>query len=211
MSKNKSKKINITRKSILVTFACIVLILGITAQIMFNIFVWKEFQRLSLIQFRANAIDGVDMMDELKSSPIDGQKIPEARIVLPKNTAEINRLRYLYQDSYDEAPASISVTTFEIETFSRSIVYYRTMDEIIDKYGMYAACKRGVTIFLGDPELDQGSQEKLIARKTLADGREVFIVNDKKCGTENSSDPNESQLYKMTNDLEQYLAQIQSY
>lgn len=211
MPKNKQKRIKINKKSILITLGCIVLILGIAAQIMFNIFVWEEFQRLSSIQFRANMIDSVNVMDTLKSSPMDGQKIPEARIVLPKNTDEINRLRYLYHESYDETPASISVTTFDIETFSRSIVNYKTIDEILNKYGMYAACKRGVTIYLSDPKLDQNSQEKLIAQKTLADGREVFIVNDKNCGIKNSSDPNESQLYKMTNDLEQYLTQIQSY
>lgn len=211
MLKNKPIRINLKRKPILVALGCVFIIVAFSAQIIFNIFVWKSLQQQSTFQTKTLMINALNRINEQKQSPTDKQKIPEARLLLPAETTEVRKVRYIYTEPVDDQPANLIITTRELEDLSQSLLNVQTHNQLFNKTEMVQACNSGTTVYLGDPKLEEGSQQKLISKKTLSDGRDIYIVREMQCGKKNSSDANENLLNKMSEDLEQYIVQIQSY
>lgn len=205
----KSKYTNLKRKGILIL--SVILALLALVQILFNLFVWQSLRQQSIFQTRTHLVNAIDKINLQKLSLTDGQKIPEARLLLPAEAKEIGEVRYLYTEPFEDQPANLRITTRDLEDLSQSLLNVQTHNQLFNKIEMVQACNRGTVVYIGDPKLEEGSQQKLIGKKTLSDGRDIYIIKETQCGHKTSSDANESLLYNMSESLDQYLAQIQSY
>lgn len=66
-------------------------------------------------------------------------------------------------------------------------------------------------MYLGDPKLNEHDADvKLVAKKKLADSREIQLVREKKCGSDKQNTDGHMRK-EMMDALEKHLLQIQSY
>ncbi len=208
---NKKPKFNLNKRSLLVSILILLLLIFVIGQIIFNVFVWQSLQQQSTFQSKILIVNALEGINDQKQSLVDKQKIPEARLLLPTETKEVNKVRYWYSEVSDDQPAYLLISTRELEDFSQSLLSAQTHDQLFNKVPIVQACNRGITVYLSDPKLENDNQQQLIAKKTLADGREIYIISESQCGDKNSQEYNEKELYGIYENLKNYLTQIQSY
>lgn len=208
---NKKPKFNLNKRSLLVSILILLLLIFVIGQIIFNVSVWQSLQQQSTFQSKILIVNALEGINDQKQSLVDKQKIPEARLLLPTETKEVNKVRYWYSEVNDDQPAYLLISTRELEDFSQSLLSAQTHDQLFNKVPIVQACNRGITVYLSDPKLENDNQQQLIAKKTLADGREIYIISESQCGDKNSQEYNEKELYGIYENLKNYLTQIQSY
>lgn len=208
---NKKPKFNLNKSSLLIIILILLLLIFVIGQIIFNLFIWQTLQQQSTSQSKILIVNALEEINDQKQSLVDKQKIPEARLILPTETKEVNRVRYWYSEVNDDQPAYLLISTKELEDFSQSLLSAQTHDQLFNKVPIVQACNRGITVYLSDPKLENDNQQQLIAKKTLADGREIYIISESQCGDKNSQEYNEKELYGIYENLKNYLTQIQSY
>ncbi len=209
--KNSYKKINSINPSFSLILGSL-LVLVIIAQILFNIFVWQELQRNTVFNLRSSLIEAMRGLDEMRKSPEDGRRIPEASIILPEETDEVQSIRYIYNDPIDSMPPLLEITTKEL---SKTImkIYGTSVENLFEQVPEAQACSRGFSIVFGEPAPNQLSSSSFIfvSKKRLADGREVQLWRDRACGEADSWESVKQERHSMMNDLEKHLLQIDSY
>ncbi len=209
--KTHKKKFSVSRKSAFIGIAAAMVTLLFAAQLWFNLYIWDVTQQQSAFQMRTLIVDAIRGLDELKESPVDGQRIPEARVILPEETNDVKNLRYVYNESLDTFPASLEISTVDLSLYSQSVLNAPTVEKLFDKVPEVQACNRGFSVYFGDPKLNEHDTDiKLVTKKKLADGREIQLVREKKCGN-NKPNTDGHMRKEMMDSLEKHLLQIQSY
>lgn len=211
MLKRKNKT-RVSKKTIILIIAGLIVVLAITAQVCFNLFVLKELQRHSAFTTRTLIVDAIQSLDELRKSPEGGRRIPEARVILPPESENIVNLRYTYSEPTDDMPASIEITTKGLTQMAIGL-NGTTVEEVFSQVPQAQACHRGFSIFFGETRVGEylGDTLAFVSKKQLADGREVQLWREKNCGKENDRNSNSAHNYEIMNQLEQHLLQMDSY
>ncbi len=212
-TKNTRKQIKLSPKTIVFGAIAVIVILLISVQMWFNLFVWETLKGQSISQTRTQIINAIDGLNELRKSPVDDQKIPEARLILPKGKGDLATIRYIYSESVDEMPATIDISTTAIISTSKSILNANSTEELFEQAPITQACSRGFNISFEDPKINSGDTSlKFVAKKKLADNRDIYITREQNCGDKSkNSDSTEHILHQMMDELEKYLLQAQSY
>lgn len=212
-TKKPKKQIKLSPKKIIIGIIAIVAVLLISAQMCFNLFVWTTLKVQSTTQLTTQIISAMDGLDELRKSPVDGQKISEARLILPKGKGDLATVKYIYSEPVDEMPATIDISTTAIISTSKSMLSANSTEELFEQVPIAQACGRGFRIGFADPKLDgRDTSLKFVAKKKLADNREIYITREQNCGDKSKdSGSTEHVLHQMMDDLEKHLLQAQSY
>ncbi len=212
-TKKTKKQIKLSTKTIAVGAVAITAVLLVSIQIWFNLYVWNVLKIQSTTQLRTQIISAIDGLFELRKSPTDGQKIPEARLILPKGKGDLATVKYTYNEPMDVIPATIDISSYAILNTSKSVVDGTSIDELFESTPIAQACARGFQISFEYPNIDSGDTSlKFIAKKKLADNRDIYITREQNCGDKSKeSGSTEHILHQMMDELEKYLLQIQSY
>lgn len=222
MSKRKiNNKSKINTKTILLIVLVIALLIGVIGQIVFDAYLWKVDKLNGAFALRTSFKDAILDLEATRKSPIDRQKIPEARLILPGETNDVNNIRYAYYSKDEGQPETIDIGTIELTNAGFISMNGQNVQEVLDNVPEAQACARGFHIYFEDPKVqDSSSDIKVVGTKKLADNREMYLVREMKCGRNtkltqynNSEAPNFDKTYRsdMMDELEKYLLQAQSY
>jgi hypothetical protein len=190
----------------------LVLAAAITAQVLYNKFVWDRLSENSSIKITLLIQSALEGLEDLKTSPeklSDGTMfIKEARLKMPAETDDVRKLLYYYspEDAGDDGhgyswntPESLEITTKQLSSQSRyKLMNGVTVDDLFKLVPEAQACSRGfLLLFVKDDE----NGRVLSGQKVLQDGRTVYVYNEPGC----------SSYEYFTKPLEAYLLQAQSY
>lgn len=211
--KTKHRKLVASKKSILISCLGVALILLIVAQLCFNLFVWDALQKQSSFQIKTLMVDGMRGLEEIRSSPQDDNKIPEVRLILPHTNEDVKNILYTHNGQPDISGDEVQISTKELSRLARMSLNGTNVDEDFEKAPEAQACSRGFTIAFKNSKVSEhpGDNLTLVSKKTLADSREVQIWREKDCGSPDETSGSSNELYKMMDNLEKYLLQIESY
>lgn len=198
-AKNKKKAIAakrfFTRKRLLVGGLALLLIVGVAAQLCFDLYVYNRVQSggdtVTITQLTTDAVNNLHkpaVMD-----PQGKQYMPEARLVLPASEAPYNQLRYSYAADTDNNKSWMNITTQEalgtataMLWAARSVPYGQdSITSVFESLPALQACSRGVTAtFDADSAAAYPSDGLTTVR--LADGRTLYmsLFDSKKCTTD---------------------------
>lgn len=216
---NKKSKINI--KIILLFIVGIIITIVVIGQLIFNMYLWRANELQSAFVLQTALKDAILDVEATRKSPIDRQKIPEARLIFPDETNDIKNIRYAYYNKDEGQPESIDIGTIELTNEGINSINGQNEHEVLDHVPEAQACARGFHIYFEDPKVPESSYDKkVVGIKKLADNREMYLVREMDCGRNtkltqynNSEAPNfdKTPRFDMMDELEKYLLQTQSY
>ncbi len=164
---------------------------AILAQFFFNRYVFDSLRHVGVFEMRLLIQDAMEGLEDIKSSPEKGSDgrlyIPEARLVLPKESEQVRKLLYFYnprQDDPDGAgealaiPETLDATTSAISKMARGSIYSDDMEEMFNRLPEAQACIRGYHIYF---EPQDGSPYELTGSKQLSDGRTLYLYGEPYC------------------------------
>lgn len=197
--KKPAKKIDL--KQVLLIVIAIVVVLGVIAQILFNMFVWQELKRNSVFTTRQLIVNAIEELINQKTIMGSEGKISEARLQMPTTTPAGDQAKIVYSHykSDGNAPEQIELTTRGIVAEGFGSVGFFEMEEVFKGVPKAQACTRGISIYINPGSEIDANNRKKIEEKQLADGRYVQIFRETECD-----------LMQM-DDLEKLVTQIQSY
>lgn len=210
-SKKSIRKNKVRLKSIFLIFVVLALIIGIIAQVIFNIFMWKSTELQNAFIIRTSISEAITNQQAQQQTLVDKQKIPEAKLLLPQENNDVNNIRYTYNEKEDDTPAYIEITSLQITNSGLARIYGQSMHEVMQNVPEAQACFRGFRIYINKQDTQNAEGEtKLVSTKKLNDGREVFIVRELGCGKDPQTGSDDTRTFLMNN-LEKYLLKIESY
>lgn len=201
---NKSQKSNNLAKALLVILG-LVLVFMICAQLVFNFVVWKYIKELQTVNFANLSKSALKELEDIMIRPEKGtdnrRYIPEAKLVLPAESPELDRVIYLHHPKGDgefATPESLQMNTKSIYSRAISSLYASNINELLyDVMPGVQACSRG--FMLQFEPLESTETVKLSGTVKLQDGRTLYVYRETNCN------------YEELNQFESYLLKAQSY
>jgi hypothetical protein len=211
MPKTKKKTRKLNGKLLLALVLGLLLVIGVLAQIIFNIFVTQQLQQLSAFHTSSLIRDAIQGIEEQKTKLSNNNRIPEARLQLPAKPESITSVVYYYEEASDNWPESFQVTTNDLVALGLSKLNGQSHEEIFENVPEAQACSRGFTLRFNQPE-----GEKAHTSKKLVDGRTLYVWREHQCGQggRNHNEPGTSDAdmrFQAMDELESYLLRAQSY
>lgn len=214
--KTSPKKAAFAKNRVIYTIVGVVLLAALAAQMWFNLFMWDTAQKQAAFQMRSLLVDSIRGIDNMRRMPQDN-RIPEARLLLPKENAEVGPIRYHYNDFYEDEPVTLNVSSNSLVTAGIGMINTNAenMERLFGNVVKSQACVTGFTIafdekYVGEQGDENTTGEYLAGTKQLADGRTMYLWRQNKCGS-SDSDSSDFSSHQLMNDHEKYLLQIESY
>ena len=98
---NKTKKPSLWQilQRVGLAIILVILVIGITAQILFNVFVWRSLRSNETFKMAVLISSAIDGLDKLRTNLGDDNKIEEMRLQFPTQDKELDLVKYLYTPS----------------------------------------------------------------------------------------------------------------
>lgn len=203
MPKKQKNKFKPSWKIFGLITAGLILVAMITAQVMYNRYMWDVAEEHAAFKMGTLIKSAVDNLDDLKTELGSDGKVEELRIQLPEDNPDVYGVRYFHYDAGeqgDESPEYVQITSRTlVKQKTNTLIVHRNVEELFEAVPGTQACARGFLLQTSEASDDTNSLV-LSGTRQLNDGRTLYVYRETACNATYGLD-----------ELEDYLLQAKSY